>query len=130
MFIGAVNLVKGDGSRHTHSPSLRGGFRVSTTSGPLHLPSPKLLFSMLANSDGVLIASPRVYEPQEMISSLEDWFAQDGRDFHLLGPMINPRKAVVAASDQSTEFDLFMTRVFKSHGSKSMLYVRTFYRLG
>ena len=85
--------------------------------------------SMFANADGVLVASPRAYESPMMMSSLERWFEQDGRELHLVGPMLNPKKASVAASGSSSEFDEFMARVLEAHGPKSMLYVCSLFSL-
>ena len=96
---------------------------------PMFAPLNRLRSSVLNNADGILMATPRSFESPDAMAHIIDWFEGGSKEVHLVGPMLSPQKATVAASDKATDFNEFMTRMLESHGPNSMLYVSQSSRL-
>lgn len=87
------------------------------------------LYETYESCDGMIIASPMVYESEAIVATKE-WFAESNRPVWAVGPLpvsSGSHQAIAgeeAQSERSADIRGFMDGVLTSHGERSMLYVR------
>lgn len=83
---------------------------------------------MMHECDGYIASSMECVEPREVVQAFSDFFAQTARKVYLLGPLLPmTRRSEVADAKQaarSPEITTFLESTLRSHGERSLLYVR------
>ncbi|KAH9852247.1 UDP-Glycosyltransferase/glycogen phosphorylase [Lenzites betulinus] len=81
---------------------------------------------MFASCDGVLLVTPECFDPLSIVGA-RAWMAETGRGTYAVGPLLpTGARAVENAlreADRGAEIRDFVSRVLKSHGPLSLLYI-------
>ncbi|KAI0828650.1 UDP-Glycosyltransferase/glycogen phosphorylase [Trametes gibbosa] len=84
------------------------------------------IYDMFASCDGVLLATPECFDPLSIIGT-RAWMAETGRGAHAVGPLLSTGTRAVenalCEADRGTEIRDFVSRVLKSHGPLSLLFI-------
>lgn len=76
--------------------------------------------------DGMLIATPHVFETAETLGSLSQYY---GGEVYAIGPLLptasDASSLEKSKSKDTTQIEELLARVLQSHGPKSLVYVRT-----
>ena len=82
---------------------------------------------MFTTCDGVLLSTPECYDALSIIGA-RAWMAETARGLYAVGPTLSAGAYAVEnelmQADRGTEVRDFVSRVLKSHGPRSLLYVR------
>ncbi|KAI0370536.1 UDP-Glycosyltransferase/glycogen phosphorylase [Pilatotrama ljubarskyi] len=83
-------------------------------------------YDMFTACDGVLMSTPECFDPLSIIAT-RAWMAETGRGAYAVGPIISSGAQAVEneilEADKGTDIRDFISRVMKSHGPKSLLYI-------
>jgi len=85
-------------------------------------------FDLYHTCDGMILASPEVYEPQA-IAAMKEWFAETSRAVWAVGPLSAPadrQQAIFheeAQSKKSTDIRNFLNDALTERGEHSVLYI-------
>lgn len=93
-------------------------------------------YRFITQCDGVICTSSSSYEP-ESIDALRKWLADSGnRELYIIGPLVPPgvgrvgvglsdsaKSLELAGSENGNDCQLFMDRVLRERGEKSLIYV-------
>ncbi|OSC97758.1 glycosyltransferase family 1 protein [Trametes coccinea BRFM310] len=84
------------------------------------------IYDMFTKCDGVLVATPECYDPLSLIGT-RAWMAETGRGAYAVGPIVSTGVRAVEnelmEADKGTEVRDFVSKVLKSRGPKSLLYI-------
>ncbi|KAI8972907.1 UDP-Glycosyltransferase/glycogen phosphorylase [Trametes punicea] len=84
------------------------------------------IYDMFTKCDGVLISTPECYDPLSIIGA-RAWMAETGRGTYAVGPIVSSGVRAVEnelmEADKGTEIRDFVSKILKSHGPKSLLYI-------
>ncbi|KAI0355981.1 UDP-Glycosyltransferase/glycogen phosphorylase [Trametes cingulata] len=84
------------------------------------------IYDMFTACDGVLMSTPECYDPLSIIGT-RAWMAETGRGAYAVGPIVSGGAQAVEnelmEADKGTEIRDFISRIMKSHGPKSLLYI-------
>lgn len=81
--------------------------------------------------DGALLITPESYEPGA-VAACRAWYAETGRPVIAAGPLFPPASKATASanemkqSNEAAEIQAFLDETLRTHGEKSLLYVRLF----
>lgn len=85
---------------------------------------------MYHEADGIITPTTEAFDPPESIAAMRKFLGLTGRKLYMLGPLqpaISGENSVsneLSQSSQGQEIATFLERILKSHGPKSLIYVR------
>lgn len=91
--------------------------------------------SFYHDADGVITPTFAAFDPPESMEVMKNFFALTNRKFYVVGPLVpsptaeNAEKHELRQSPKSQETEAFLERILRTHGPKSLIYVRSASRL-
>ncbi|OJT08829.1 UDP-glycosyltransferase 84A1 [Trametes pubescens] len=84
------------------------------------------IYDMFTSCDGVLMSTPECFDPLSIIGT-RAWMGETARGAYAVGPLLSTGARAVENelmdADRGTEIRDFVSRVMKSHGPQSLLYI-------
>lgn len=87
----------------------------------------RFLTRFLQDCNGIIAASPRVYEP-ESTAALEEHLSKTNRPLYITGPLglTTTEQIDKEPSPDKENVVAFLNRIFDQHGQRSLIYVSFF----
>ena len=99
----------------------------------IFIAEPTFATSLIHECNELIACSMRCVEPKEALQAFSDFFALTSRKIHIVGPLVPLTKRSEEAKQKQTakspEIAEFMQNALRTHGERSMIYVRPQYAL-